>query len=541
MDPGSLLLAPRPNPGANGSCPLNRASLVNKSVYGRLTLALGRHSFWLLYAILACVFVLPIWFVVHPPAMDLPGHLALAQVVASRGTPGDPYAGLFTLPTWPAPNTLYYFVVGSLGRVLPLEWVSKLLLSLALLGTPLSLLSARRANDADPWPALFGFPLALTFNFIAGFVGFALALPLMIWLGALARRQIRVGTLRRALLMAGVGVLVYLAHAQVFLFSLGLVGLIALCGAWDDDPARPVRPGGRRLRRGLVRLAYSLVPLLVPVLLALPWYIDRMRLLQRHGGMGMRFVSVKVMLRYLPIHTFDQLRGDLDTRTGGLLVLGMVLLAVLAKVPRYAPPRVALSRDHRIAAWFGHAAYAFAALAAVICYFVLPAHIRFQAVINGRMAVVALLLLAAAIPVGRGRIPKLVLAATLAATVGYGAVYAVAAVRMNREIGDLRGLLGKARKGTKLVAPYRPRSRVFRMDVLRHVGSYHVVWNHGTVADTFARWPVQPIRITRRWRMPRFSLRRPDPYDYVLSGRPLRSRRLILLGRSGLYRLYGVR
>ncbi len=46
----------------------------------------------------------------------------------------------------------------------------------------------------------------------------------MIWLGALARTQIEKPTRGRAALMALVGVLVYLSHAQAFLFAVGLVG-----------------------------------------------------------------------------------------------------------------------------------------------------------------------------------------------------------------------------------------------------------------------------------------------------------------------------
>jgi hypothetical protein len=60
------------------------------------------------------------------------------------------------------------------------------------------------------------------------------------------------------------------------------------------------------------------------------------------------------------------------------------------------------------------------------------------------------------------------------------------------------------------------------------------------VADTFARWPMQPIRTTRFFHMPGFNAHRPDPYHYVLSGRPLGAPRLALRGRAGLHYLYQV-
>lgn len=531
---------------------------------------LERRAFWVLFALLSAIFTLPILLVWHPPAMDLPGHLALAQVLASRHSQHDPYSGLFSLPSWPSPNTLYYYVVGGLARFMPIEWASKLLLCLALVGTPLALAAARRANGDRRALALVGFPLALTFNFIAGFVGFVLALPLMIWLGALARTQIARPTRGRAAGMALVGVIAYLAHAQVFLFAVGLVGLVALCGL-AERPHPGATPGQAGLWSALRRFLATTSPLLVPILFALPWYLDRVRLLRRWGSMDMRYSTLGHNLRLMPINTFDQLAGDLDVWLGLGVLTGMLALAGLGLAPIYrrgAEARTARD-DHRetdgsrpsveasappplprgsawarptelLLAWLSRSAFWLATLAAVITYFTLPTHIRFQAIINGRQAVVAILLFAVAVRLPRGRLPAALLLCTLGLGGAYGAHYASATFQLDRELRGFRELLQKARPGSTLVDPYRPKSPLFRMDVLRHLGSYHVIWNRGLVADTFARFPVQPIRTTRFFYMPRFVPHRPDPYHYVLSGRPLRAPRLAPLGKAGPYHFYQV-
>ncbi|MDY0000437.1 MAG: hypothetical protein RBU30_03985 [Polyangia bacterium] len=513
------------------------------------TETLDRWAFWPLFAVLGALFTLPILIVWHPPAMDLPGHLALAEVLASRHSHHDPYSGLFSLPSWPSPNTLYYYLVGGLARFIPIEWASKTVLCLSLLGTPLALAAARQANGQGRALALTGFPLALSFNFIAGFVGFVMALPLMVWLGALAKTQVHEPTRGRAALIALVATITYLCHAQVFLFAVGLVGLIALCGAWAETPGSPRCQ--TPLLGGLRRFLATTSPILVPIALALPWYLDRVRLLRRHGSMDMRFPGLEHNLRFLPIHTFDQLAGDRDLWLGLGVVAGMLGLAALSLLPRYRarpseleepPGPVALlpSPRARFLSLLAKGSFWLATLAAVITYFALPGHIRFQAVINGRQAIVALLLMAVAIRVPRGRLPVAVLTTTIALGGAYGAHYASATLRLDEELRGFPELLRKTRPGSRLVDPYRPKTRIFRMDVLRHLGSYHMVWSRGLVADTFARWPVQPIRTTRFFHMPGFAPHRPDPYHYVLSGRPLAAPRLSRLGSAGFYHLYQV-
>lgn len=79
------------------------------------------------------------------------------------------------------------------------------------------------------------------------------------------------------------------------------------------------------------------------------------------------------------------------------------------------------------------------------------------------------------------------------------------------------------------------------MAVFRHIGSYHVSANHGRVANTFGRWPIQPIRVTRAYGMPGYNPRSvARHYDWVLSGAPLSDPALSLERKTGVHWLYRV-
>lgn len=482
----------------------------------------SERGFWIACALLAILVGVPLFWVVHPPTMDLPGHLALATVIETRLSSSDSYAGLFSLPDWPSPNTLYYYIVGALGVVLPATFVSTLLVLISIVGTPIAMRYARVANGQSGSVAVVGVALSITFSLVAGFISFALALPLMIWLTGLARAQIEAPTRKRAAILAVVACLTYLTHAQVFLFSIGLVGLVALCGAWGY---------GESFRGVFRRMVYTVGPTLLAIAIATPWYLERAEIMQTAGGMDMHFKSMSHNWEYLGIHTFDILRGDWDIRLGMLIAAGLIALAVLSWLPWYR------KRAGSIALWFRGNVYYLGALIAVITYFAMPSSVRFQQVINGRQAMVALMLLAIAVPTDiHRRIPRYVVISMIVASTAYAALFAWATIRMGRETGDLHALLSKARPNTRIKAPNMPKSKVFRLDVYRHVGSYHAVWNHGLVSNTFARVPIQPIRVTSKWKMPRGLY----TVEYLLSGRRLTSPKVRLVDRSGLFYLYEV-
>jgi len=78
--------------------------------------------------------------------------------------------------------------------------------------------------------------------------------------------------------------------------------------------------------------------------------------------------------------------------------------------------------------------------------------------------------------------------------------------------------------------------------VYRHVGSYHVVWNRGYVANTFgATLPIQAIQVSPKLFRPPFNVNNVERfYDVVLSGKQIDSPKLQLVAAGGPFYLYVV-
>jgi hypothetical protein len=487
---------------------------------GRRVWADMRHSVYaLFFALLAVIYVLPLWLVPHPPAVDLPAHLALATVVSTRGAADDPYSELFILPNKPRPNTLYYYGVAALGRIVPLDVASTILLSLALLLTPVSLKLALHARHVDTSVSLLGFALATSFSMIFGFVNFTLGIPFAIAAAALARQQAERPSWLRALLLTIVLAITFLAHAQLMLAAVGLNVLIALCVA-------------ARGRRTLALLA-TVGPAIAAVAPALHWYLCVLRRARRCGGFAPEWNSLGRNLRLLPSHTFDFLHGHADVVAGGLVVVTLVALVFFRSRQRDVP----LLRRR---------VFDLVALVHGVCYFALPASINEQYVISQRHAVLALLFLCAAVDVDvTRRASRWILGFGVAATATYGLVFAEATLRLGREEGDLEALFRTPGAGARLAYVSRPRSAVFRYPVYRTVGCYAFPWSAGVTPVTFARLQIQPIRSTAAAQMPdpgRYPNWKPGllSYDAVLSGEPLSSGQLALIGESGPFRMYRV-
>jgi hypothetical protein len=472
-----------------------------------------------LFLLLAVVYLGPVWLVVHPPAMDLPAHLALATVMATHGSRADPYASQFLLPSRPTPNTLYHVCVVVLGRFLPLDTASRILFSLAVLLVPLGLAAIQRARGADIGVSLFGFALAATFNLVAGFIGFALGLPLLLVTTALAAVQAKQPSWPRGVLLAVLVTATFFAHAQLALLAVGLLGVIAVC----------VPLPGRRVQAAFATLG----PATLPFIVALPWYIFFVRRVGREGGLAPEWDSVGHNLGVLPLHTFDTLSGEADVLLGGLMVAVLVALVVL----RPQRPDEPLPR-RRI--------FDLLVVVNLIGYFALPCCIRDQLVINGRHAVIALLFLAAAVDVdATRRLSRWALRVGVALVLLYGLCFARATLRMGRETGDLQTLLTGLGPGARLAYVTPPRSAAFTQDVFRHVGCYVYPWNHGHARVAFAHVWIQPVRLLPAGELPDPGL---DPdwkpalssYDAVLTGVRLVSPRVRLVGQSGVFRLYRV-
>lgn len=189
---------------------------------------------------LAIALTWSVWMFWHwkfQPMQDLGHHIGLTAVVADYNTKGSLYPALYDHPNPLNANSLLYFVAGYGARLHLLGVTNCVRLCLVgyLVGVPLANLFALRVFGRSPWAAVVSVPFAFAhnMNFVAGFANLLFAGPFMVLAIPLFYRVLMKPTWKRAAWAALMFVLVFLAHAHIFLwvgalsFSLTFVFFIA--------------------------------------------------------------------------------------------------------------------------------------------------------------------------------------------------------------------------------------------------------------------------------------------------------------------------
>lgn len=184
-------------------------------------------AFGLGYAILAPLYLAPLFVTKVLPGLDLGFHLAMADALAKGGDPGSPYAPFYDAQLAPYPYAAHLGALALLGHVMTLVHAHTFLTALYVAGLPLAVSSALAACGKSRIPALLAFPVAYNLTLHYGFVSFAFSLPLtFLLIAAMARYMASFARPRRDLLVlvAGAAVLLYLCHLQNFLYGLLAAG-----------------------------------------------------------------------------------------------------------------------------------------------------------------------------------------------------------------------------------------------------------------------------------------------------------------------------
>lgn len=135
--------------------------------------------------VIACLALIPIWSVSHPPLTDYPNHLARMHILMMDGT--NETLNKYYQIRWAAlPNLAMDITVPVLGRFIGIEAAGKVFLSatliLILTGTIALHYAVHRKWSA--WPLLSALLLYNPF-FLWGFVNFLFGLGVAFWLAAL--------------------------------------------------------------------------------------------------------------------------------------------------------------------------------------------------------------------------------------------------------------------------------------------------------------------------------------------------------------------
>jgi hypothetical protein len=159
------------------------------------------------------------------PFIDLPNHLAEATIYKYHGEPGNTLSLYYQPTPWYFPNTFHTIFCAVFPSV---EVGNKIfhILYIALLGVSVQLVI--RQLGGNPWYALFAFLLTYNYNITFGFVGFAFAIPTLLFLFYLILVDLKENRPGLKFTIAVVLILLFTMHAQAALFGLLLFGGITL-------------------------------------------------------------------------------------------------------------------------------------------------------------------------------------------------------------------------------------------------------------------------------------------------------------------------
>lgn len=209
--------------------------------------------FWIAFGVCAAASLVPLWGARYLPMVDLPQHAALVSAWLHLGDPAYGFADQFEAHPF-TPYALTYLVALGLAKGVGVLYALKILVTLGVLGLPLATLRMARRRGADPWWALWAFPMAFGISFYWGFVSYLVAAPLGIALVDVGDAHARAPTRRSAATVALLGIALFFTHLVVLVAAVAIVGLLVLLRS-----------------RGAAQRFARLAPLAAPVALTAVW------------------------------------------------------------------------------------------------------------------------------------------------------------------------------------------------------------------------------------------------------------------------------
>jgi hypothetical protein len=408
------------------------------------------------------------------PFVDLPQHVALAQILAHMGDPT--ISGTFAADLFPQVNVLALLLMAPAMSVAGEEAAVLLVLALYVSGLAYSVNRLSVVLGMSRGNAVFALLFALNFNLMYGFMSFCLGIPVAVLIAA--RLAGAGGKTRPPAVVADAALWVLLALAHALLFVL----MLAAALIWL---AVAVIPFCARLKR----LACAIPALL----LALGWYVS--------GGGGL---GPKPILEWHGLA--EKLEGlGWSTIAGG--VEGALEYAVLCGVCLFVLLMLALELKRSGRRSGGARSWAvlwirLAAALALVLYFCLPYAIvseqletRGVFLLYNRFAVVAAILFIASLawPASRGA-RSITIAAALVLHIMMLWNWIGLMDRVSAEAGGMGGAIEAMRPGAIVKSLiYTPYSEAVGFPIYLHAGSYYQARKMGEADQSFALLPSTPV------------------------------------------------
>jgi hypothetical protein len=419
------------------------------------------------------LYLAPLFVTIILPGLDLPFHLALADMLGKRGSPISPYAEFYQGSLRVAPYAAHYLMLVALGKVMNLLAAHKLIVALYIAAMPLSTASLLMACGRSRVPALLAFPLAYNLTLHYGFVSFALSLPVLMLLLAQTVRHLHSQTgqvWRSWIWTAATAVCLFLCHLQNFLYGVGAVLGFALLAPL---PWRRRLLGASTMLPALAALAYwqflgSVSDAAGPakVTFAYAWsVVKRHRLHDLGRGTVLHDLSQRLVA--IPSHAMRAFADQVDVQACKALLLLTAVYLIAGLVAWWRLPAPNQARP-RLRTW---PAILVAFAGALAAYLILPHHLSELELMtfHPRFAVLVALTAIVLVPAGLGRVRgvlRLVVpvpAVILCALYGY---QLIAHYRMfAKETADFVEVVRKTPRGGKAMGlVFNRSSRVMRIE-----------------------------------------------------------------------------
>ncbi len=405
---------------------------------------LEQHVFHVILGVCISMTVIPLWLVHHLPAVDVPQHVFLVQVLSSLHDAELPYQDIYSAK----PGLTYlafYYPARAIAALFGAEQAIRIWLTMMLAGMPIGLAVLLRALGRSPWPALLSCLLVFSDNFYWGFISFQSTIPFVLLSIAFFVRTLEepLQSPRYPWLLGASGaalLLVQLTHGAAMIFPALALPLMLLVTP-SDWP--------RRLR--------SVAALLPGVVVFLAWIFGGVGTHREQGALGEPWKAHGSLFQRenFVFHPIDNKpKWFVELLSNGFRANDVELhhLYGLAAAAALAVVLWLVRRDRPAPGWRRRSRpWVLCALGAA-CFLFLPAEIHgYMSPIDSRYAQVAALLAVTLVPMPAGRL-KYLFSAAAVVLVGWTATNLSSLFRdFDREASSFEAIVKDLPRGARIM------------------------------------------------------------------------------------------
>lgn len=472
------------------------------------------------YFLIILLYLLPIFFLTYFPFVDLPQHLHFAYVLKNFSD----YENYFEKRLFPMHNTFHLFFNTFLSKFLPLDIVNRIYIALIIILTFLSFYYFLKVMNGERIFSLLSLLVAYNYNLFWGFMGIALALPLIIFLFTLTINLLK-GDKKENLtiiLLTLLFIIIFLCHSLTFIYSF-ISYLVVLF-----------------LNRKSFRFKYLLPPLIALIFFFIPWQAQQFQ--REESELIAQFKeSISLKAIYQNLLNFWERLG---IRTDNIIIFFFKTITLLAIFVLLLIPKI--FKENRILSVIFITTLGF--------YFFFPGSYTEAVFLNERFAPLLFLILITYLSFffKNNLIRYLIIATVLISTIDLNIRF----LMFEKYGRDFKKVIGKLEPNKKVVGIFyekRPKPDLFGYDTFLHFPCYYQLEKNGLIGFSFAYIRYSPLIFKEDYPLERidewFPYRSLFPYrykeyDYIFVTGEIRLsdeqyfRKMVLVDSIGIWRVY---